>query len=482
MESLPLEHERRAGRIPRAVHASILSGVLALNLDGFGRSLWLDEAWVANSIRQDSLSEMFHYTEWLQTTPPFFLLAARGVAGVFGFSTTALRTVPLLFALLAALGMLALARRVVSPPVALAATALLMFHPVPVEYFRAFKQYGAETFATVALLLAATVYLKQPDQRAFGWLVAAAVALMPFSYPLVFLIPGIALAVGGRRGIVLGLIASVELAALYFAFLRPNVAPELWSFFRPGPDSPIGGGATVIGIGAAVAAYAAWRIVRRGLHWPLVIVLLPCALLLAAEASGWYPSNPRTRLFLRPCYLLALAIAADDLYRRIASRWRYAQVGAVLAAFGVMGWGLYKHFAEGRGGPHEDFIAAVQFLYQHSVPEDTLYVHASTREAFRLYTDLAGWHPQVVYGESGWPCCPRAKAQVPVRQDVDAKVPSDFTGRLWLLYTSRGEHWKRVGADEGELWRSLLQDRGCRPAAAAHPVNLVIQEMICTPP
>lgn len=468
--------------MPRIISACILLGVLIINLDGFSRSLWLDEAWVANSLRQNTLGGMFYYPEWLQTTPPLFLLIARTAAAILGFSTAALRTVPALFALLTAAAMLTAARRLVSAPIALAAVALLMFHPVAVEYFRAFKQYGAEAAATSALLLAAVVYLQRPGSRTFSWLLAAAVILMPLSYPLAFLIPGIALAVGGRRGAALALIAALELAVLYFGFLRPNLAPELWSFFQPDAESPLGGGAVVIGIGAALAAYAVWRFAQRGMHWPLLIVLLPCLLVFAAEASGWYPSSPRTRLFVRPCYLLALAIAADDVYTRLAPRWRHAPLTALLAAFAITGWGMYKHFAEGRGAPREDYIEAVQYLRDHAAPADTIVVHASAREGFQLYAGLAAWHPHAVYGESGWPCCPRAKMRIPVRQDVEAKIPPGFAGRLWLLYTSRGEHWKRVGVQEGELWQGLLEQRGCRMGARAHPANLVIQEMICTVP
>ncbi len=43
-------------------------------VQNIGRSLWLDEAWVANSIHAPSLREMFYYPDWLQTNPPSFLL------------------------------------------------------------------------------------------------------------------------------------------------------------------------------------------------------------------------------------------------------------------------------------------------------------------------------------------------------------------------------------------------------------------------
>jgi hypothetical protein len=41
------------------------------------RSLWLDEAWVANSIRAASLRNAIYYDAWLQTTPPLFVALNR---------------------------------------------------------------------------------------------------------------------------------------------------------------------------------------------------------------------------------------------------------------------------------------------------------------------------------------------------------------------------------------------------------------------
>ena len=50
---------------------------------------------------------MFYYPNWLQTSPPLFLLLARIAIGVFGLSTVVLRSVPLLLSLVAVWAMLA---------------------------------------------------------------------------------------------------------------------------------------------------------------------------------------------------------------------------------------------------------------------------------------------------------------------------------------------------------------------------------------
>jgi hypothetical protein len=275
------------------------------------------------------------------------------------------------------------------------------------------------------------------------------------------------------------------LGVLYVVFIRPNVSPILWTYWSNDPDPRYGGGALAIATGAAVAVYALWR-KREWTHgWTMLICLLPCALLLLAEVSGWYPASPRTRLFVRPCFLLALAMVADDLFGWVAARWKYAGVAVTLAAVVVMGWGLRKQFGEGRGQPVEDYAAAVHFLRANAAPGDMVLVHPSAREGFRLYTELENWHPAAAYGDTGWPCCPRGHPAGPrssseqaVKQDLEGRVTA---ARVWLLYTSRGLHWKYTGLDEGELWRRLLTERGCQSGRDAHPVNLVVVEMTCPP-
>jgi peptide deformylase len=43
-----------------------------VRLQGFDRSLWQDESWVANSILSQTWHGMFYYDAWAQSTPPLF--------------------------------------------------------------------------------------------------------------------------------------------------------------------------------------------------------------------------------------------------------------------------------------------------------------------------------------------------------------------------------------------------------------------------
>ncbi|HSP69744.1 MAG TPA: glycosyltransferase family 39 protein [Bryobacteraceae bacterium] len=462
----------------------LLGFTLILGLYGIGRSLWLDEAWVANSVNAPTLAGMFYYPNWLQTSPPLFLMIARTAVRLFGLSTVVLRSVPLLISLLAVAAMLAAARRVVSPAFALLATVTLAFHPTVVEYFRAFKQYGGEVAATAVVLLAALAYLQKPDRKQFYVLLGVVVAAMTLSYPTVFLLPAVVVAVAlGNRGraAMLAGISTAVLAVLYGFLIRPNYTPALRTYWMGDPEAWLAPGMIAAVVLCVVfAARIAWTRNTIGL-----ILLAPCVLLFASELLGWYPASPRTHLFVRPCFILLLVMNLEDLLRR--TRWKWDAV-VVLAAAVVMFLGVRKQFHEGRFQPEEDMAGAVRYLRMNVAPADLVLVHASLREGFQLYTAIQGWTAApALYGDTGWPCCPRGKpagrdVSTPeqVVRDLDGKVPRDFRGRIWLFYTDRPLHWDYVHVYDPKLWQNYFWSRNCLPGPYIRFPNLGLVPMICS--
>jgi hypothetical protein len=447
---------------------------LGLGLYGIERSLWLDEAWVANSILQPTLSGMFYYPDWLQTTPPLFLLLTRAVVHVFGTSNAAFRVAPLGLALAGVAFMLAALRRLVSLPLAALAAGLLASHPVAIEYSRTCKQYSGEMAASAAILFFAALYLQQPDQRRFFGLTGAFIVTLPLAWSAAFLLPGVAIAVwargGVRRAATLVSAAGGVLAILYIAFIRPNLAPQLREFWiaNAQPLSP--------GIAVAIVfcvAAAAWSALHR--NWMLLVAVLPCVLLAAANAVHWYPATPRTRLFALPCFLLGAAILVQHLVR-----WRHTGTVAWVILIAAASQAAWKQVSEHRNQAEEDYAGSVQYLREHVAPADLLLVHASLIEGFKLY-----WpDSHAIFGDTGRPCCQRGQftrlsSRQAVLADLDAKIPKGFTGRLWLIYSTRDTHWNYVGLDEGKLWRNHAWDKGCPPGPYLALANLAISPMDC---
>jgi hypothetical protein len=127
---------------------------------GLGRSLWLDEAWVANSVSAPSLEGMFYYDAWLQSSPPLFLLLVRLTVAPFGPSNTSFRAVPFFMGILAILSMLLFAARTLSRQYALLAWTLLVLSPFAIDYSKELKQYSSELAVSATILLLTSLYVE----------------------------------------------------------------------------------------------------------------------------------------------------------------------------------------------------------------------------------------------------------------------------------------------------------------------------------
>lgn len=416
---------------------------------------------------------MFYYPDWLQTSPPLFLLLARGAVDVFGLSNTALRLVPLVLSVVGIAAMFAAAQRLLSLPFALLATTLLAFSPTALEYAHTFKQYSGEMAASAMLLWVITAYLAD---RKFWRVLIATLVTLPLAYSPVFVVPGLLWAVAThsrRHAVLLAAAAGTELAVLYLAFAQPNISPNLRAFWAASDESAF---TWTLAIALVFAVFALMRN-RTPLH---VVCLLPCLLLAGAWVSGLYPASPRTRLFVLPGFLHILTMYAESLTGGWGKRL------AVPAALAFGAFGIWREARE-RATPFEDVQSAVSYLREHVQPQDLLLVHASTREGFRLYAAMDGWTgPQPIFGNTAWPCCPRGKDARPgasreadVIRELDTQVPRGFSGKVWLFYTTRPEHRKYTGLDE-HLPRRHLWESGCPPAEYVAFPNLAVSPMVCT--
>jgi Dolichyl-phosphate-mannose-protein mannosyltransferase len=447
--------------------AGLLLATLAIGLYGIQRSLWLDETWVANSVLSPTLSGMFYYPDWLQTTPPLFLLLTRGAVDALGLSNFSLRLVPLALSLVAVAAMLAAGWRILSPGFAVLGCALVAFHPTAIEYSRTLKQYSGEMAGSAIILLLTVRYLDEPSRRRFCWLVAGFVLTLPMAYAMAFLLPGVALVIGLRRGALLAFLSAAVLVILYLAFIRQNMGPQLRTFWTDNAQRLTPG--LFIALLFCVLALA---LIRKPM---IVVTVLPCLLLAVANALQWYPNSPRTRLFILPCFLLAVMIAVQHVF----GPRRLFDLVAAVAAIVFVASGAWKQVHQHRDHPPEDFDGAVHYLQQHVAPGDLLLIHASVKEGFKLYSVMDRWNAPVVYGNTGYPCCRHDQSATTVSEDLDSKIPTGFHGRVWLFYSMRDAHWKYVGRDEGQFWRNYIAQRGCTPGLQMTLPNVAIGRFDC---
>lgn len=512
----------------RVLAAGVALSGIALRLVGLGRSAWLDEAWVANSVDALTWSGMFYYDAWLQTSPPLFLLLERATVGVVGLSVVALRLMPLAAGLAAMALMLPLSRRLLAPRFALLAWSLLVLSPVAIEYSKTVKQYSMELAATTLVLWGLLRYAEQPTLRRFRWLTALVAVSLMAAYPIVFFVPSVMASVlisrGGagadtRRALVLGAVSAVTLLAVYLVFLLPNSSPVLESFWFDGSRSlgqrlwhasyamvgllpipdPIHRQQTLVSLAlAAVLGLGVWLGVvryrhgrREWLHWQ-VLCGVPILIAIVAHGAGVYPISGRTSLFLLPAFLILTALCLQLVAhaalrlgpRRMLDR---ALTVAVVSAVVLFAGNWVRRPVAALTAPGEDIASAMAFLRANVRDRDFVWVHASTVEGFKLYQTIEPWPvASAGFGRTGWPCCPRGAVvargtgdAAEVRFDLERGLPAGFTGRVWLLYTTRPEHWRFVGLDESKVMETVFLERKCQQGVAPTFFNIGVSVFDC---
>lgn len=518
----------------RLIIAAVAVCGVAYRLIGLGKSIWLDEAWVANSVTAGSLTGMFYYDAWLQTSPPLFLLLVRGTVNSLGLTSSVLRLVPLFFGLLSMVCMFLLARRVLAGRFTLPAWTMLVFSPIAIRYSKALKQYSLELAAATVILLACAMYLERPTIRRFWLLLTTVAVCLLMAYSVAFLLPGIVLVVclaeipdrwrGLLRGLILATVAGGMLLGVYVLFVSPNTSFALRSFWvkdrgahsvvrtavadgygllsqLPIPSRVLEKrglvGAAVglmVLVGFALAAIRFHRGRRRWLEIQFVCVV-PCLLLIVCSGLSWYPLTSRTSLFLLPGLILlllgSLQLVSDFVMHRFGRKWLEPLLNVALVCMTLLlVWaGIVKQPMETLSMPGEDVASMISFLRSNVRQGDLLWVHASCSESFKLYAKMTDWSDvSARVGHTGWPCCPRgfpaikgSGTEESVRSDLNSGIPGDFSGRVWLLYTKRADHWEFVGVNEPRIMDSVFRERGCnqRPTPVFH--NIGVSLFDCSP-
>jgi hypothetical protein len=295
--------------------------------------LWYDEAALSASFLDRGYLDLFHPLECGQVAPIFFLWAQLTSVKLFGFNEYALRVAPMLLGLASLLIFRHLAMRLFRGTAAVVAFGVFAASYPAIRYAAEGKPYGADLFASLALVAIAVEWLRNPSDRRWLWALAAAIPLaVGLSFSAVFVAGAILVAVtwvlwrrslrGGWWPWAVGgaLLFGSFLASL--AIAQHNVTAEstrglnlYWKDAFPPTDSvgavgrwfadvhtadifshPLGGkhGASVLTL-LACATAVGLLIARRRL--PLLIVFLgPFGLNLVAAVLHRYPYGGHVRL------------------------------------------------------------------------------------------------------------------------------------------------------------------------------------------
>ena len=467
----------------------VLGSLLRIRQWVWDRSLWGDEAAVANQIVQRSYAGLSHPLPGKQGAPLGWLWVEHTTVVLLGSSERALRLFPLLSGLAALLCFSLLARRVIPPFGAVTATALFAFAQPIVYYSNEVKQYETDTFVVVAalLILSFTQFRGVRLGPLVVWFAAAPLLVFLSHVGLFVVAVGSAvivlrLAFARRLSTALRACAAslgwvTAFGVEYVVSLRAlHGDPALKAYWILGyPPRPFRPGSFIGWLGGTAANVST---VSLGLSFGALVgvvavvgfvhlcrrreaLLLPIAglasLAIFAAAVQAYPLRSRLALYLAGPVFLCIG-ASVGLGRESPAVWR--RLGGLGAALGtsVLVAPLAYDAAEAAVKPYTvvETRPAVGFILAHWEPGDKVYVSSvdvgpAIYYHYRTGLPLDGFFSTAI----GSTCNP-----------ATASATLGSADRVWLLF---GYPPQWPATDNAQLTVRLLQGFGRVTSGQAEP-------------
>jgi len=453
----------------------LLAGAgLRIRQYAFNRSLWLDEAMLANEVIKPAvvLPAAYQITSTRQAAPPGFMAAAKASTLAFGRTDIALRAFPIacgLLALVAALGLGTATLKSVSGRACF--MALVSFSPILVYYSSEFKQYATDVLASI-LILRAGVRFQGTKKDLIALALLGCIAVW-FSHASIFVLAGtgatLLSAAAARRQVKtlwsLCVIVAAWLASfaiLYWLsrgliseyhqqmarFWADGYAPHplysrhaakwLWESalgliylaFRQAMPVPLQAMpqwfdafniclTTAVGVGMCCLFFRCPR-----LFW---CAALSIAAAMMASAAQLYPFRSRLILFLVPCIFLGAAGLVDWLATRgrASSRWAaWLVFSCLVTAVLVPSLRIAR-----RPCNTSDIRRGLAYVRDHRGSSDSIALSAWSGAAFEFYSPRYGLENVPVVAPIS-----RDFEIDPFVRDLCASRPA---GRTWVIFSHR---------------------------------------------
>jgi len=401
----------------------VLGAILRIARWFHGRSFWLDEIYLANSVVTRSLHDLlFHPLEDWQAAPPGFLVIVHVFGRIFGMGERSLRLTSIPFGLASLPLMLAVAKRVLRTGGVLIAMAAFCFLGPLIYYSDELKPYCCDVVVSLAITLATLSWMDEPRFNRAVVLAAVGAVGVYFSFPAIFVLAGAGIWILARQRISRNpaalthawIIFALWLAAFaldYLIFLRPFASGEAhphlvqywvaqnafmphspiyalrWIFADLGSIARNPGGmwldypdAALIGliIGATIALR------QRG---KLLLLLAPLPIVLLASAIKQYPFGDRLALFFVPQYLLLIAAGVELLWTNLAGKAAAVAIaGCIIIPSADRAMGYLMH-SPGR----EESLAAYRWVAGNYQPDDVIYLTQFAEPSFKFYRSQSNW-------------------------------------------------------------------------------------------
>jgi hypothetical protein len=506
------------------------------------RSLWEDEAWVANSVLSPSVETMFHYPRWLQTSPPLFLLLVRFSTRYLGQSEIAFRLIPWLAGVLSIVLVIMVLWRLFSPPLAILGGCFLTTNYWVAKYSQQVKQFTCELLVSSLFLYLLLRYLKNGRPRGIFWaLVLTGGAGIFLSYSTIFWFPAVlpALLTNSRNkgehernderlqtrplarkfapALTALMVYAGCLATVYLFFIRSNRTAELTDFWRrdfigsggwlsslrrfleTGGDLMIPqqfGWSRAFSYAAGILiAVAVLRLIveysKKGISQNIfwVSILVPVVASIPTSARRLYPllTYPRMILWMLPILTVLLVYAIEPFWTWLTKKISMSDsaLEASVALFTTLicaGAILADIRIVNREAEGHDSRGAVAYLKQHMSPQDQLFVRGIIAEELIYYGHRLAWYPGLTFvGNSNLSCCLRRSEVIPPPLAL-----AGFQADLWRFASSVGgkEAWFMMSSSDfhhvSPVIAGSMSSQGCRDVSTRMFEQLVLLQFDCT--
>lgn len=424
-----------------------------------GRSLWVDEAMLALNIVNRNFLDLFKPLDYDQGAPIGFLLVEKTFNLLLGRNEYALRLFPLILGLLSLVIFYLLLKRFTRGTSLVLAFALFALNPRLVYYSSEVKQYIADVFVVILLLLIGMVYFEHPSRKGLGFLTIAGFFALWLSHPSLFLLAGIGVTLSlshlQRRdftnlGLVTGMgifwlanvgflytltLGDLQSNSYMRAYWQGAFAPMppwsnwgwYWSSFKANADSLFA--VTFAPMLLLISMLAGWAVLFKRKQESAAVITWMMFFILLASSLSLYPSLERMVLFLAPVGILLIGIVLGYAAEKLRGRTVIGGIITLLVGVYLFYGALPLTTGQFISPKYFEHIRPTMEFLQGSWREgDAMYVSYGGVPAFEYYAPMYGLE-NVPYAAGR-----REDYEDPDRM-LQRLEPLKGHGRVWVLFS-----------------------------------------------
>lgn len=437
----------------------ILGVIIAIIQFFFNRSLWLDEAFIANNLINRSFLELLQPLDDNQVAPILYLFLQKLVIIVFNYNELSFKILPLILYIFSAVLFYKIINHYFSNGlVKILAFSIFATNYVLIYYSSEIKQYIFDVFVTLWLYYLSIKLLEHKNHKYIGFAGIVSIFLSNISiiilftcWLFIFYHYFINKNNSFKKLIIIGFIWTVFFGIYYFAFIynHPTKAYMLDYWLKAGafmPYSPfdslvyiflgqkidmIFGGllSNVYWIGFIFSFIAFFFILVKRKISLLILLFCPIITHLILSAFKLYPFSSQVSTYLTPLIIILIAYGFYITLQCIP------KMNHIVLAFIIPIIFFVRFFIIEFPLEKEEIKKIYSHIEKNISKEDKIYVYYASVPAFNFYKNINVFNlsNKVIYGKN-------------CRRNIELYV-NDFIeieGSIWMIFSHYREYEKKI--------------------------------------